>query len=251
MKRLNVVTKDNYKRKVILTSIILCWVILLACFVVKLFGGNFFNVVCNNNAFIKVCQWIDKTPILFYTVQGLAYIFGTYLFILGGSKNSNSTKSKIILLLITVLLYALKRLLLFVNPYIATTVEALVIIITPIIFKTKWWKSILLYGLMNVFALISTFTKNIGGLIIPDYSLLGLIMLIDYYIMIVLFYLYSIHLKRRSIMGGWGIAWFHKEISKYEAVKKSNLEKIAKLEKENAEIDTKIAELKAKENENK
>ena len=52
-------------------------------------------------------------------------------------------------------------------------------------------------------------------------------------------------------MGKWGIGWFHKEISKYEAVKNANLEKIAKLEKENAEIDTKIAELKAKENENK
>ena len=45
MDNLKVVTNDNYKQKVLQRMILVCWIILLICFVIKLFGGNFFAFV--------------------------------------------------------------------------------------------------------------------------------------------------------------------------------------------------------------
>lgn len=43
-----VTTKDKYNR-VIKRSIILCWIALAICFIVKIFGGNFFEIVVHND----------------------------------------------------------------------------------------------------------------------------------------------------------------------------------------------------------
>ena len=48
-------------------------------------------------------------------------------------------------------------------------------------------------------------------------------------------------------MGGWGIGWLHKEVTKYETLKAKNLKRIEELQNENNEIDKKIAELKKQE----
>lgn len=36
-----VVTEDNYKQIVLKRMIIICWVILFVCFIIKIFGGDF------------------------------------------------------------------------------------------------------------------------------------------------------------------------------------------------------------------
>ena len=43
-----VTTKDKYNR-VIKRSIILCWIALAICFIVKILGGNFFEIVVHND----------------------------------------------------------------------------------------------------------------------------------------------------------------------------------------------------------
>ena len=43
-----VTTRDKYNR-VIKRSIILCWIALAICFIVKIFGGNFFEIVVHND----------------------------------------------------------------------------------------------------------------------------------------------------------------------------------------------------------
>ena len=60
MKKL-VVNEDNYKRIVLKRMIIVCWILLAICFGIKLFGGNFFNIICTNEKFIEVCNFIDNT----------------------------------------------------------------------------------------------------------------------------------------------------------------------------------------------
>ena len=54
-----VTTKDKYNR-VIKRSIILCWIALAICFIVKIFGGNFFEIVVHNDRFTAVCEFCQK-----------------------------------------------------------------------------------------------------------------------------------------------------------------------------------------------
>ena len=49
--------------KAIKRAIILCWVLLAVCFAIKLFGGNWFEIVCANEHFIKFCDFIDRAYI--------------------------------------------------------------------------------------------------------------------------------------------------------------------------------------------
>ena len=58
-----VTTKDKYNR-VIKLSIILCWIALAICFIVKIFGGNFFEIVVYNDRFTAVCEFCQKSFIL-------------------------------------------------------------------------------------------------------------------------------------------------------------------------------------------
>ena len=44
--------KERYLKRVI----IVCWIALAICFGIKLFGGNLFEIMCNNENFIKVCE---------------------------------------------------------------------------------------------------------------------------------------------------------------------------------------------------
>ena len=53
-----VTTKDKYNR-VIKRSIILCWIALAICFIVKIFGGNFFEIVVHRGLFFddEIAKW--------------------------------------------------------------------------------------------------------------------------------------------------------------------------------------------------
>ena len=48
------------KEKYIKRVIIVCWVALAICFVIKLFGGNFFQIICENETFIAICEFCDN-----------------------------------------------------------------------------------------------------------------------------------------------------------------------------------------------
>lgn len=244
-----VVTEDNYREKVLKTMIILCWVILGVCFAVKLFGGNFFEIVCNNRRFIKICKYIDNHEWLAFLTQGMVYMIATTLYIIASCKNKIKNKSLVIIIIVLIAEFSIKRYILINSfQYLAIFLELLVLIIIPLIYKTKILSSIIFYVLVNLFSIISMIVKNLGyGILAEEYSLIALIFLIDYYIMITLFFLYSIQLKRRNKMGVWGIGWLHKEVTKYETLKAKNLKRIEELQNENNEIDKKIAELKKEE----
>lgn len=194
MKNREVVTKDNYKQIVLRRAIILCWVLLAICFIVKIFGGNFFNIVCENKNFIKVCQFIDNS-VLFYIINYLSYIITTSLIILSCCKKYKFNKKEILIIAICYnLCFGLK----FISLTISAIIEQLVLfIILPLIFSKSIKRTILTFILVNGFQLISLFTKNIGIGIMEVPFLIGIIFMFDYYIMLILYYLYS-NLKKEA-----------------------------------------------------
>ena len=59
--------KDKYK-----TLITACWIVLLCCFVVKLLGGNWFEIACTNEKFIAFCNMFNN-GIVYYLINYLLY----------------------------------------------------------------------------------------------------------------------------------------------------------------------------------
>ena len=75
--------------KAIKRAIILCWILLAVCFAIKLFGGNWFEIVCANEHFIKFCDFIDKAYIN-YPLSCVFYITSNFFFIISFNGKTNS-----------------------------------------------------------------------------------------------------------------------------------------------------------------
>lgn len=255
IKNTKFVIEDYYRDKVLRTMIILCWIVLAVCFAVKLFGGNFFEIVCNNRKFIKICKYIDNT-FLYYIVSFCFYFITNFIFL-----NAISTKIKIskINMILILAFMPLGFLIKYINMTIGVIIDIFIIeIMIPFIilknenvnFKNILLNILISFVLINGFQLISLFIKNLGLFkVMENNSLVQIIFSIDYIIMLVLYLLYrkKLNIKKEKTMGFFGVGWLHKEITKCEAIKSKNLKRIEELQDENKEIDAKIAELKKQE----
>lgn len=199
MLKLKVVTnEENYKEVALKRAIIMCWALLIICFIIKIFGGNFFNIISNNERFIQLCKFIDNTWI-YYVVGYINYIFAGYIYtfaIVGKTKFEKQTY--IIILIILTLCYLSKSISLYFGMIIDYCFYILIFCcILCVKNNMTLKKSILrtLVGLLliNLFQVISIFVKNIGiFVIINNNSLIQIIFNIDYFIMLLLYMFYSI-----------------------------------------------------------
>lgn len=205
MFKLKVVTnEDNYKEVVIKRAIILCWFLLFVCFIIKIFGGNFFNIVCNNERFIKICNYIDNTW-LYYLVGYINYVVAGYIYtfaIIG--KINNYKKSLIVIFLVLTLCYLTK----FISLTLSLFVDYIFyfMIFCPFMCKLNGYtlkqsliRSLIGLILVNVFQLSSLFIKNISKFkIMSNNCLIQLIYSIDYFIMLFLYLFYSLELNLKK-----------------------------------------------------
>ena len=229
-------------KKALEKMIVLCWVLLAICFVIKIFGGNFFEYVGKS----EVAEYIETNFILLTLVQFVFYLIQSYLYYLVIFKN----KHKLIILLFTAIMFAVKVLsFLFEEITIfATITEFIFLIVVPIFYnKKQWYMPILLNILIIIYQMISLFIKNINIVSFPDTNIVGYVYMIDYYIMLVLTYLYFT--KGDFNMGRLGFWFLSKEEQQLKDYKKlvvdKHNKKIDKLNKKHTEkiekIDDKIA----------
>jgi hypothetical protein len=171
---------------------------LVACFILKLFGGNWFEVICTNEHFIYICDFIDSHLILKYIIALFVYTIPSFFIILCCSKLPNPNKKQCIIIMTSLLIVWLSQ---FVSIATKSILEFINTIIIPIVLnfdknnkiislKKSWYKGFIGYALIFIFQFISFITKNIGLVIVHDNMLISAILLIDYYIMIALYYLY-------------------------------------------------------------
>lgn len=195
-----VVNEDNYKRIVLKRMIIVCWILLAICFGIKLFGGNFFSIVCTNETFVKVCNFIDNTA-WYYVIGFITFYISTNLYLLAVCGKTKFNKYEFALVnAILILMYLIK----FISLPVSMFTDAIGMFLIPMLFrKEKFWKRFLicLFGfiLFNVFQILSLLIKNIGIVIINYSSLVSLIFSIDYYIMLVLYYLYANIINKKEV----------------------------------------------------
>lgn len=198
MRSREVVTKDNYKQIVLKRMIIVCWILLAVCFVVKIFGGNFFNIICENKGFIKVCDYIENTFWYYVVTFITSYIGNYFLWLIMFDKEKFPKKQFWILNLIFIITFICQSILYhFGLSNFIFIISLIRYVIVPLCFKCSWKRVLVVNILDIVFQLITMITKSIAILQFDTNVIIALIFMIDYYIMLVLSYLYNNQLRIR------------------------------------------------------
>jgi hypothetical protein len=255
MKSREVVTKDNYKQIVLKRMIILCWILLAVCFVVKIFGGNFFNIVCQNERFIKVCDYVDNSQTYKIIIGFVSNLLCNSLFYLSICRKIKFTRIEFV---IVVICSAISVVLKVSLRSLSVIIDIIMLFVLPFIFKrsngvkcTKWFiRSMLFANFFNLlFQIISAIVKNVAVITIESKAtLILLIYSIDCYIMLLLYYL-CINIVKENKRMSWIMEWlWGKSPKQLEKMKANRIAKRAKIDQEIAEIN---AELDKQRNENK
>lgn len=187
--------------KPIKRTIILCWTMLIVCFIIKLFGWNWFEIVCTNEHFVRLCDIIDNNKFLYYFIGIILYLSSSSFIIFSCSMIPHPSNRE---LCIIITCFSFVWATQFISHIVKCVVEVVAIISVPIILnvlrykecgainviKKKWYYGIIGCVAIFGFQAISAITRNIGIRFVDDSTLTSIIMMIDYYIMIALYYLY-------------------------------------------------------------
>lgn len=178
--------------------IVVSWAIFIICLIIKLFGGNWFELGTSNEKFNMFCEYVDTTKVLKKVIACLIYVITTIpvLLIL-----LNEPKLKFKRFIIFVPLMIGKSIISWYNIAICYVFDVVIIIILPLALKKfKNWKRVIFGNvLIFVFQLISILVRNVsldfntGNTLVENY-----LYQIDYYIMIILFYLYYFKSKNKN-----------------------------------------------------
>lgn len=197
MKEKETITKDNYKEKTLKRAIVICWVLIAICFVVKICGGNFFNINVENENFIKFCNYLDNSWFRFI-VYYMFYCFESYA-LLKIIKPEIKIKSLNFLFYISLLtIYWIIKLLLelkvlTMNDAIFSIGSMFLTYFMLSIFSKSWVRPIIVIVYQVILVTITSFIKNLSFLSEITCSFLNTtIFCIDYYILLVLTILYGI-----------------------------------------------------------
>lgn len=182
-------------------TIILCWIALIAFWCLNLFGGNWFEIMVENENFIKFSDLVQNTW-LKYLISLITTALSNYLFI-GAILQLFCFKGKYLITYIFSV-FSMWAVANFVNINIIKMFYGyLVFIVIGIIFQSGWKKC---FGVLATlfelsFTMISMIIRNINLVMIENYFVI-LIMIIDVYLMSALYLLYSnlIKLNRSNNM---------------------------------------------------
>ena len=241
-----VVTEDNYKQIVLKRMIIICWVILFVCFIIKIFGGNFFNIVCTNTRFANICAYVDKAVWIQYIIGCISTFLLHSMYLLAISKKLWFSKKDLLFVVPSILIGVGLRL---INNIVGYFVDVWQYFLLPLFIENKFHKNVYVrrialgFVLTFIFQVISLLVKNIGLKIITNGSfLIASIYAIDVFIMSLLYYLYS-NVKENNMGLFMGWLWGKNE-KQLKALKEKKLAQIEALKKDIADIDAKLAQPK-------
>lgn len=191
-------------------AIIICWIMLIVCFIIKLFGGNWFEVICDNKHFIYICNYLDNHQALCYCISLPFYVASTFIILISCCNEPKpNIKQSIVLLVFIVFVWALQ----FLSMFVKMIAEIVMFVCLPFFIKLiksgkaewkstlkkTWYCGIIGYAISFLFQVISLITKNIGIKVVDDNTLISLITTIDFYIMVALYFLY---VKLKNKKGG-------------------------------------------------
>ena len=185
------INKDRLQMYVSLTkiTIVLCWVSLFSFWAIKLFGGNWFEIMVENENFVKFSNTVQNTWLIYLSTLITTIIANHFTFCSISEKFALKGKELIFVIFATITSWVTVN---FINIEILKMWYGyIIIIIYAIIFQKSWKK---LYGILalileTVFLAISMITRNVE-LQYVDNLMMTYILSIDFYIMYAIYYLH-------------------------------------------------------------
>lgn len=175
--------------------IISCWVLLLICVIAKLFGANIFIAGTNNQTFIDFCNYIQNS-FWYYIVAPLFNISTATIYYMAVMKKRKPQ----IMWLFPYIIYAIIKTIFNKLDVLFFILDIIVMIGLPLIFDRKLWLRSTIAFLLNLgFQFISMFLKLNNYQMFDNNLVVGIILSIDYYIMLILFWLYSIEKVKKEV----------------------------------------------------
>ena len=194
----NKLDKVRYLRRVISV----CWIALAACFIIKLFGGNLFEIACANSNFIAICDYANTHLWLNYIMSALYCFISLYFFTLAILQRTKYKKWELVILTITVLGGTSVKV--FWNEIAGFVFDVWTVVFMPMLFLGKNYKRyiriLFANGLLMAFQLISIYVRNIHHIILDENAFVGMLFSIDVLIMLVLYFSYSNLLAKENVI---------------------------------------------------
>lgn len=213
-------------KRVLKTTIYLCWAFLIAFAILKIWFADEFAIAITNQHILSAGSFIDARPWLQQIIAGLA-TFITYHFYLCACcmRWRLSLKQYILVAVITVPTNILKY---YVNDSnITLIVNITIMVLLPYIFKADYGAFVIILLAHYIGQILITVIRGEALNQITYNSINIIIMMADAYVWLLLYYLYSNLYKERIIMGNWMPPLWSKMNKQVEAQIKKLDEKIA------------------------
>ena len=181
--------KERYLKRVI----IVCWIALAICLVIKIFFGNLFEIMCSNENFIKICNYAENNYWLNYLLNCLYCFVSLFFFTLAICGKMQFEKWELIVAILTVMVGTLVKSLGFAAGVVFDVWQGIIFPCVITIKTPKRHKYVIPANVMLfVFQFVSMYIKSIYDFVVMwDEVFLGMIYSIDVLIMLALYYLYS------------------------------------------------------------
>lgn len=188
---------QKVNKRALKTAIIISWVVLAVCFVIKLFGGKWFEIETSNSTFSKVCAFVDNHLWLQDIIAFCTNLLAVSLLNLAVLRQKRPTLKQLIFI---VVLTAIEVAVCIVAEYLNNKIVSIIgfissivpLCICPMILSKKPIRSIIAYVLYVAFQAISVVIKGLAiTKVNSDSTLIALIYGVDLYVMLILFYLHA------------------------------------------------------------
>ena len=181
------INKSQYIKRLITVS----WVALIVCFIIKIFGGNFFEIMCQSQNYKALCEYADNHFWLKGILMAISSFICQILYILAIVQEWKLTKNQFLIILLTVIVNSGAKEYSIIGSYV---LDVFMLFIMPMLFLgknfKKYWHILIAFLLTFAFQGISLLTKNLSFGRVDDSTFISLIYMIDLYIMCFLYYLY-------------------------------------------------------------
>lgn len=175
-----------------------CWCLLIVCLVIKLFGGNWFELMSTNEKFNSFCNYVESTMWLKMIIACIIYLISGYFIISTILNKKMKTKEFIIFYPLMIL----KSILNWYLPIISFILDLFILLGLTTILNHKFKRNIICYIMIFALQFITIIFRNlsygIGQFNFGNNFIEQLLIQIDYYIMIILWFLYTFKRKEEK-----------------------------------------------------
>lgn len=232
--------------KLIFRIWICLWLILFMLLIGKYCFGQWYPIVCDNENFINICNFIDNNKVLQIILGNILYVINLSIGFLIFTK---SKVYKLKFFIASIIVYSIIFYVKYNNNIIGFIFEAIYLMTISISYNTKFNKfkynifniifPIIMYIIVNLWQFNILLVRDLPIILSNCPTLVQYLMQIDYYVFLIITWI-----GVNCIMGWLGMGWFWgKDITTLKAEKEKELAKENPNMDKIAEIDAKIAEL--------